>query len=1346
MVQKCRLFPPLAWLHGASKHQTHKKNNVMIPLSTKALASQARRGQFAPLALACFLLCGAVAHAQTTNWLFFPFTDAPGSNTTVSSTSLGGIAGVTMTGYTGSGALVDLHGAAGSGVNGAYNGDGALCLTNGDVGTLYQPNNSPNPAAGQAANNLCDLGDPLLANTITNFVVSLWFNQPVKAPSGGGFQLPRLFVLSSSTNGSANDGSANSIGVKFQQENQFIFSLNTTALTTTFGAGSPPTNYPPGDFAINTWYFVAWAYDGTNIYQYTGSASQPATLVNQVAAPGLSVALGANPSLVIGNRNFKGARGFDGWIQDFRIDTGVPTNAAAFLEGIRQSSPGIILNVNFIDDSINVAYGGNNKPAPSAMSGAAVIGSPGDVWNGLGGFAYSPYPNNATYTTIAGALAFSDGTRSAVTLSLSAPSGTYDANSSGFNNYSPFSWTSLANENANTGYPNTPYATLMASCLVANSTNATGFVTLSNLSPNGIYNLYTYNASDEAETAGRTSTFTVNGVTQTSTYDGATTTLVNGVDYLEFAGVAADANGVLTIDFGDSIAKESDFNGFQLQFVSGTLPATGSAPPTMTCTTNMNGLTLCTNTSITFTAVSAINTITNFLAVIKTSSLGSTIITTNTANFNANGTFSGTIVAGISNSTATLTLPLSQNLKYSVAVTAKDSTGRTVLTSAAFDTFAPALVIEASDYNFGGGSWSETPGNGGVWLYTNVPAATPNVDFYKQAGEGPNPLFYRDLATTRPPYITEANADTVSEQKFTLATSGTVIGSNDFPALSIGYDTSVPTGVSDWQNYTRTFGTSGYPTDSATNGTYNVWLFMSISGGGADATLSSVVPSPPTTTSQTATPLGQFGTASFAENDWNGFEYVPMTDAYGNLLSITIGSGVQTYQLQVGPQGGPNLGFMMLMPATPVLTPGLSYIYPDGTRPFDPTNVFAFTVTPNNGSNILTSGIDLVLNGVDVSAGLTFVAGAGNTWKVTYPIQSNVVYAAVISITNTAGVYSTFPINFDTFNINYYQWEAVDYDFSTNNGNGINGTNGPPPAQGGETFGGWISGLFIDNPVPTADTTSTTVTGPLGTEAANSYFGYPIDFTSSIDPFGAGAIAQQGVDIHVTGNGQGAGQYLYRINDGVGNQTATDYLRPKFTAARTEFNDPNIGLYNVGYIGVGNWFNYTRHYPAGSYYVWGRLAFNVNYSLSFGQVTAGVGTGTQTVMPLGTFAGTNGAGYQSWQWIPLLDTNGNKVVVNLTGQPTTFRATAGTGINMEFFMLVPAPPQFTVTASIVAGPLLNLAFPTVIGHNYTVMYENALTNPPNWTPVGSVIAGTGAIVNVTRPMTGTQGYYKVKVQ
>ena len=49
---------------------------------------------------------------------------------------------------------------------------------------------------------------------------------------------------------------------------------------------------------------------------------------------------------------------------------------------------------------------------------------------------------------------------------------------------------------------------------------------------------------------GRTSTFTVNGVTQTSTY-AYQTNLVKGADYLEFTNVIASGTGTLTIYFGD---------------------------------------------------------------------------------------------------------------------------------------------------------------------------------------------------------------------------------------------------------------------------------------------------------------------------------------------------------------------------------------------------------------------------------------------------------------------------------------------------------------------------------------------------------------------------------------------------------------------------------------------------------------------------------------------------------------------------------------------------------------------------------------------------------------------------
>jgi fibronectin type 3 domain-containing protein len=1138
-----------------------------------------------------------------------------------------------------------------------------------------------------------------------------------------GVPAPITYNLAKSTNSGSEVLLLNTSGTSYKDTNvangvQYFYTVTAVNAAGELSATSPETNSTPiGPPAAPAQAF-ADAVSGGVLVSWT--AVPGATSYNVLrSTTGAGGAYTTIAPLVTGTSYLDASGVLGDYYEVVAVGPGGSSGSSSPADAVPQ-----LFNVNFDSAANGNNYGGGEVPPPSAMSGAAVIGSPGDIWNGVNDGGANP----ATYT--AGPLVNADGSSSLITLSLSAPGGEFDDNAPAFNSFSPFAWASVANMNADIGYPNSPYAVLMSTLL---SASADGYVELGGLTPNAAYTLYVYSAGN---TAGRTSTFWVTqgtaaspgaqqGTTQTCTYDDKTITLVNGVDYLVFTNAVADTNGNLTINWGNGGVSENDFCGFQL--VQGAVLGASITPP------NLNNQTLCTNTTATFTAASgSINgspttTIVRFTNIVTTSALGSSVSTSTTNVYTANGTFSGTVIAGISNGTATLTLPLTKNLKYSVKVTAVPAAGAPLVTSTTFDTFAPSLVIESSDYNFSSGSWHETPANGGVWFYYNATtpvAGTPGVDFFKSGGEGPNALFYRDLSGGT--YVTEANADTFSEQKDALATTGSTIGSNSFPELSIGYDT-----VGDWWNYTRTFGASGYPADSASNGTYNVWLYMSISGGGEDATLSTVTPSPPTTTSQTVTPIGQFGTASFAENDWNGYEYVPMTDAYGNLLATTIGSGVQTFQLQVGPSGGPNVGFMMLMPATPVLTPGLSYIYPDGTRPFEPTNTFAFTVTPNNGSNILTSGIDLVLNGVDVSAGLKFTAGVGNTWKVTYPILYNAVYAAVINVTNTAGVYSTFPISFDTFNVNYYQWEAVDYDFSTNNGN----FSGPPAQQGGELTGGWISGQFIDNPVPSADTTSTTASGPLGTGATNSYFNFPANVTPASD-FGAGAIAQQGVDINVTANGQGAGQALYRSQDGVGNQTATDYLRPKFTAARTKFNDQNIGLYNVGYIAAGNWFNYTRHYPAGYYNIWGRLAFNVNYGLSLGQVTAGVGTATQTVTPLGTFTGNNGAGYQSWQWIPLLDANSNPVGVSLSGQATTFQATALTGINMEFFMLVPA--RFPLTSAYVAGQL-QISFPTDPGYSYQVQYKSSLS-VSGWSSVGLPVTGDGTVHTV---LESSPGFYQV---
>jgi hypothetical protein len=1269
------------------------------------------------------------AQAQTVNQLYFPLADATGT-TSPSSTALGGLSGINLTLYNGSSTAVNLHGAIGTGLDGGR----ALDLTIGDTA------NAGGSANGSgAANAAVDSSDANIAlvggNTVSSFVASMWINEggALSATTG---TFPRLFVLSAT---GANDGSANTIGVKFQQGNQFIISIDSSPATANYysaGVGaSLSTTFTP--FPADQWIFVAWVYDGTNIYNYIGTNGVPATLQGSYPAAGLTVNLGATPTLVVGNRSKGGSRGFYGQVQDFSFSTGVPTNALAFVQGA-QLSQQLTLNVNFIDASINNAYGGGTAPAPAAFSGAAAIGSPGDIWNGVGGFTYSAYPDGATYTTPANTLKYAEGSLSTVGFSLSAPGGSYDSDTV---NWGDGPWLG------------TTYQNLFQTLISTGAGSPSGYVDLTGLSPNAVYNLYVYSAAN----AVRTTEFTVGGGggTQAVAYDGATTTLVEGTDYVEFTNVTADGSGNLAISFTNGVttpaSSEGDFNGFQLEFVSGTPP--GIVPPIPTVsltTTNLAGLTLCTNTSVTFSAVSSVANISSFTVSVTTNALYPSNPGTTLA-------LPGMTTVGLGTPNATVTIPLTPGLTYSITVTATDSNSQTSQAATAkFDTIAPSLVIEASDYNYNGGSFMDTTAYGGVWQYYTVNDSDninglENHDFFKSGGEGPGALFYRDLsdstiAPNAAPYVTVANSDSVSEQKYAVATTGTNEGVNDFPELGIGYDTDNP---GDWQNYTRTFGPGG----SAPAGNYNIWLFMASSGTGEQARLFTVSPSPYNSSSTlSSNQLGQFGTVSFAENDWNGYEYVPLTGSAGNVLSVPIANGVQTFQIKVGTGQGPNLGFLMLVPAASVGAPGLVSVYPDGTHPFEQTNSISFVATAGTGASFPSSAdIHLVLNGVDVTPGVTFTA-VGTNWAGSYPLRGDTVYSAVINLTNNLNLSSSIPISFDTFNSNYYTWEAVDYDFSTNN------NTSSPPQQGTEVGPGWVSAQFIDDPIPTGDINGTG-TGPVGTEATNSYFGYPENWTPGNDPYGAGAIAQQGIDVNVTANGQTIAYEQYRFGDGVGAQPSSDYIRPKFMTSQTTgwpaegiAADPNVGPFNICYYDTGNWLNYTRHFPPGSYYVWGRQANNANYTNSLSVVT-GAGSTNQTATVLGTFTDTNAQGFQAWHWLPLLDSNGNKVALNLTGAATTLRATALADNNMEFFMLSPGPFKLTPT---VTGGQVKISFPVAPGCTYLVQYKSNLA-ASNWTTVYTItlnsdgavtsvipsspsVTASGGIVTISN---ATPGYYTV---
>lgn len=145
---------------------------------------------------------------------------------------------------------------------------------------------------------------------------------------------------------------------------------------------------------------------------------------------------------------------------------------------------------------------------------------------------------------------------------------------------------------------------------------------------------------------------------------------------------------------------------------------------------------------------------------------------------------------------------------------------------------------------------------------------------------------------------------------------------------------------------------------------------------------------------------------------------------------------------------------------------------------------------------------------------------------------------------------------------------------------------------------------------------------------------------------------------------------------------------PNFTAGRNVNNDgPLTGdnsnnlrgdwsvtsNYKIGWVGTGEWMNYTRTFPAGDYNVYAGLSHGEQLanqlSASLATVAGDVTTTNQTATVVGTFSGTGTGGWGSNDLIPLMN-GGSMATVSLSGTQTV-RFNLGSG-DYDFLLLYPA--------------------------------------------------------------------------
>lgn len=332
-------------------------------------------------------------------------------------------------------------------------------------------------------------------------------------------------------------------------------------------------------------------------------------------------------------------------------------------------------------------------------------------------------------------------------------------------------------------------------------------------------------------------------------------------------------------------------------------------------------------------------------------------------------------------------------------------------------------------------------------------------------------------------------------------------------------------------------------------------------------------------------------------------------------------------------------------PAPPNAAPILSNVQPAAFANFLPAaTTVSFTVTDDQP--IVESLVSVALNGTTyTTANGLVLGGAGTTRTASLPgkLTANTNYSALISAADATGATATVTLLFDTFAADTLVIESEDYNFD--------------------------GGSFFDSPVLIAEGT-----GP----QANAYGGQ----------FGV-------VDIDYTETrGSPDGENTrYRPSDPIRMQRSFDAVRSKFTAAGGAGSE--IYDYEVGDFVAGEWMNYTRTFPSGSYEVYVRQS-QVNHASSecvLERVTSTPNAPDQSTTLLGSFLGVP-SGFLSRN-IALTDGAGqNKVVLRLAGvttlrmrQVTTTPGDASRTQNyLAFVRVSDAGPQRALISSLSPAP------------------------------------------------------------
>ncbi len=246
--------------------------------------------------------------------------------------------------------------------------------------------------------------------------------------------------------------------------------------------------------------------------------------------------------------------------------------------------------------------------------------------------------------------------------------------------------------------------------------------------------------------------------------------------------------------------------------------------------------------------------------------------------------------------------------------------------------------------------------------------------------------------------------------------------------------------------------------------------------------------------------------------------------------------------------------------------------------------------------------LTILLNGTLYSTNNgVVVTGTGGAKTVTLGgLIANTNYTAILQAEDSEGLVTRHTIYFDTFLAGNPTIEIEDYNFE--------------------------GGNFINNPAPSVE----------GAPAADTYYGQ---------------VGVVDVDYSETRTSPNGNDTMYRPSDPIRMIHSRDFTRAKFASLGGSAG--GVFDYDVGDIATGEWLNYTRTFPAGSYEVYLResLANMASGESVLEQVTGDPTQPAPATKVLGSFLGSL-TGFQ-YRNFPLTDGAGlNKIVLRLDGKTT----------------------------------------------------------------------------------------------